>query len=429
VALSIPPVRPERSREAAESKREGLPRIDADRLSKRLVDLGKAGALEGGGVCRLALTDADKAGRDLVVGWMRDLGLEVAIDGIGNAVGIREGREDGPPVMIGSHIDTVRTGGCYDGNLGVMAGLEVVAALNDAGVTTRRPLAVAFFTNEEGSRFQPDMMGSLVYVGGLALETALATKGIDGATVGDELRRIGYAGSAPVGSPRVHAYVELHVEQGPVLEAEGFTIGAVEGVQGISWTELTLTGQSNHAGTTPMRLRHDAGYVAAAIAVRAREVAKELGGHQVATVGLLNQLPNLINVIANRVVMTVDLRNTDEATLQEAERRVFSYAEEVARAEGVGLARRSLARFEPVAFDARLVGRVEGIAKDLGLSVKRLPSGAGHDAQMLARVCPACMIFVPSHRGVSHNVEEHTEPADLAAGASVLLKLVSELAS
>jgi N-carbamoyl-L-amino-acid hydrolase len=225
------------------------------------------------------------------------------------------------------------------------------------------------------------------------------------------------------------AYLELHVEQGPVLEAEGFTIGAVEGVQGISWTELTLTGQSNHAGTTPMRLRHDAGYVAAAIAVRAREVAKELGGHQVATVGFLNQLPNLINVIANRVVMTVDLRNTDEATLQEAERRVFSYAEEVARAEGVGLARRSLARFEPVAFDARLVGRVEGIAKDLGLSVKRLPSGAGHDAQMLARVCPACMIFVPSHRGVSHNVEEHTEPADLAAGASVLLKLVSELAS
>lgn len=418
-------VRPERG----EAKSKGEPRIDGARLSRRLAELGRKGALPGGGVCRLALTDADKEGRDLVVGWMRELGLEVTVDGIGNAVGVRKGREDGPPVMIGSHIDTVRTGGYYDGNLGVMGGLEVVAALNDAGVVTRRPLAVAFFTNEEGSRFQPDMMGSLVYVGGLPLEKALATAGIDGARVGDELARIGYAGPAPVGSPNVHAYVELHVEQGPVLEAEGFTIGAVEGVQGISWTEFTLTGQSNHAGTTPMRLRHDAGYVAAAIAVEARRVARDLGGDQVATVGLLTQAPNLVNVIANEVVMTVDLRNTDEARLQEAERRVFAFAEETARAEGVGLAKRTLARFEPVGFDPRLVGRVEAIAREQGFEVKRLPSGAGHDAQMLARVCPACMIFVPSARGVSHNVEEHTDAADLAAGASVLLRLVSELAS
>lgn len=405
------------------------PRIDGGRLSRRIEALGQVGAIDGGGVCRLALTDADRDGRDRVVSWMRELGLAVTVDAIGNVVGVRAGREDGPPVMIGSHVDTVRTGGRYDGNLGVLAGLEVVEALSDAGVVTRRPLAVAFFTNEEGSRFQPDMMGSLVYTGALPLERALATVGIDGATVGAELARIGYAGPAPVGSPRVHAYVELHVEQGPVLEAEGFRIGAVEGVQGISWTELTLGGQSNHAGTTPMRLRHDAGLVAAEIAAFARRLARELGGDQVATVGALTLSPNLVNVIPNRAVMTVDLRNTDEARLQEAERRVFAFAEEAAAAEGVALSRRTLARFEPVAFDPALVARVEAIARDLRLPVRRLPSGAGHDAQMLAAICPACMIFVPSVRGVSHNVAEYTEPADVAAGAEVLLRLVQELAA
>ena len=402
-------------------------RIDGRRLSRRLADLAQMGALPGGGVCRLALTDADRAGRDLVVGWMRELGLAVIIDALGNAVGIRRGREDGPPVMMGSHIDTVRTGGPYDGNLGVLGALEVVSALNDAGVVTRRPLAVAFFTNEEGARFQPDMMGSLVFTGALPLEQALATVGVDGAKVGDELARIGYAGTAPVGRPDVHAYVELHVEQGPVLDAEKLTIGVVEGVQGISWTEFTLTGQSNHAGTTPMRLRHDAGYVAAEIAVFARRLARDLGGHQVATVGALTLSPNLVNVIPNRALFTVDLRNTDEARLAEAERRLFAFAEETAAAEGVKLARRSLARFQPVAFDPALVARVEGIARERGYPARRLPSGAGHDAQILAAVCPACMIFVPSVGGISHNVEEFTAPEHVAAGADVLLRLVLEL--
>jgi beta-ureidopropionase / N-carbamoyl-L-amino-acid hydrolase len=405
-------------------------RIDGERLNGRIAALGQVGAIPGGGVARLALTDADRQGRDLVTGWMRELGLAVTVDGIGNVVGVRKGREDGPPVMMGSHIDTVRTGGRYDGNLGVLAGLEVIARLEDAKIVTRRPLAVAFFTNEEGSRFQPDMMGSLVYAGGLPLEKALATVGIDGTTVGADLARIGYAGTAPVGAKGgVHAYVELHVEQGPVLEAEGFTIGAVEGVQGISWTEVTLTGQSNHAGTTPMRLRHDAGLVAAEIATFARRVAKEMGGHQVATVGALTMFPNLINVVANRVVMTVDLRNTDEALLKDAERRVFTYADEVASAEGVGISRRSLARFEPVAFAPELVSRVEAIARELGHEVRRLPSGAGHDAQILASICPSCMIFVPSVRGVSHNVEEFTSPRDIQAGGDVLLRLVRELAA
>ena len=330
---------------------------------------------------------------------------------------------------MGSHIDTVRTGGRFDGALGVLAGLEIVQTLDDAGVVTPRPLAVAFFTNEEGARFQPDMFGSLVFTGALPLEKALATVGVDGAVAGEELARIGYAGEAPVGRPNVHAYVELHVEQGPTLEAEGCTIGAVEGVQGISWTELTLNGQSNHAGTTPMRMRRDAGYVAAEIASYVRRLARDIGGNQVATVGALTLTPNLVNVVAEKALMTVDLRNTDNERLMEAERRLADFVAKTAKAEGVTVETRSLARFDPVAFSAPLVHRVESIAREFELSVKRLPSGAGHDAQMLAAVCPACMIFVPSAGGVSHDIEEYTAPEHCAAGADVLLRLVTELAA
>jgi N-carbamoyl-L-amino-acid hydrolase len=403
-------------------------RVNGARLWSRLQRLAEEGARPDGGVCRLALSDADKAGRDLVVQWMRELGLTVTIDAIGNVVGVRRGEEDGAPVMIGSHIDTVATGGRYDGALGVLGGLEVIETLNDAGVVTKRPLAVAFFTNEEGARFQPDMFGSLVFTGAMALETALTSVSIDGRKAGEELKRIGYGGDAPVGKPNVHAYVELHVEQGPTLEAEGFAIGAVEGVQGISWTEFTLTGQANHAGTTPMRMRRDAGYVAAAIAVHARRIAEELGGHQVATVGALTLTPNLVNVVAEPALMTIDLRNTDNERLKEAEERLKSFAVKAAAGEGVKLETRSLARFDPVAFAPHLVARVEAIATEFDLPVKRLPSGAGHDAQMLAAVCPACMIFTPSARGVSHNIAEYTKPDDLAAGADVLLRLVTELA-
>jgi beta-ureidopropionase / N-carbamoyl-L-amino-acid hydrolase len=405
------------------------PRINANRLAARLEALGAVGAIPGGGVSRLALTAEDRAGRDLVAGWMRELGLAVTTDAIGNVVGVRQGLESGPPVMAGSHIDTVRTGGRFDGNLGVLAGLEVLQTLNEARIVTRRPLAVAFFTNEEGARFNPDMMGSLVYVGGLPLDQALATVGIDGERVGDCLKKIGYDGAAPCGDPQVHAYVELHVEQGPVLDSEGITIGAVEGVQGISWTEFTVRGVSNHAGTTPMRMRHDAGYVACAIAQQAREIARSLGGDQVATVGAVNLSPNLVNVIADQAVFTVDLRNTDEAVLQQAERRLHASAADAAAAEGVTLSHRTLARFEPVAFDPAVVNLVEATARGLGHSVRRLPSGAGHDAQMLARVCPAGMIFVPSVAGISHNVKEFTALSDLEAGANVLLHTLLALAN
>ena len=403
-------------------------RIDPERLTSRLSALAEIGPIDGGGSCRLALTDDDKAGRDRVAGWMREQGLEVSVDRIGNVFGLRAGSEPLPPVMTGSHIDTVRTGGRYDGNLGVLAGLEIIATLDAAKLKTRRPLVVAFFTNEEGARFAPDMLGSLVYAGGLSLADGLAAVAIDGRALGAELERIGYAGSAPVPLYRPHAFVELHIEQGPVLDAEGITIGAVENLQGISWQEFAITGQSNHAGTTPMRLRHDAGYCASAIATFLRRLAREMGGAQVCTVGRIDLVPNLINVIAARATLTADLRNTDESLLREAERRLEEFVATLAQEEGVTIRAKRLARFEPVAFDARVIGCIERVASKLGYSPRRMTSGAGHDAQMLARICPTAMIFVPSLKGISHNPAEYTAPEDLAAGANVLLQTILELA-
>lgn len=410
-------------------------RISIDRLLERINSLGQIGRIEGPkgewGSARLALTEEDRLGRDLVVSWMRDLGMTVSIDGIGNAVATWPGSQsDLAPVMMGSHIDTVRTGGRFDGNLGVLAGLEVVEAVQRSGVSLRRGLQVAFFTDEEGARFAPDMLGSLVYVGGLGLEDALDVRDADGARLGDELSAIGYAGSMPCPSVSFpHAFVELHIEQGPVLEDERVTIGAVTGVQGISWTEVTITGQSAHAGTTPMRLRRDPMVVAAQVIAEARAVARRLGGTQVATTGRIDAYPNLVNVVPARVTFTLDLRNTDEDRLQQAEQAMFSFARRMAAEEGCDITLKPLARFEPVQFDERMISLVERLAADLGHSVRRMPSGAGHDAQMLARVCPTSMIFVPSINGLSHNPAEDTSAEDLEAGANVLLQMVLQLAN
>ncbi|MEP1124530.1 MAG: M20 family metallo-hydrolase [Ilumatobacter sp.] len=404
-------------------------RIDRDRLIRRLEDLGAIGAIDGTtGCARLALTDDDRDGRDLVRTWMCDLGLDISIDGIGNVVATMPGFDPAiAPVMTGSHIDTVATGGRYDGNLGVLAGLEVIETVIASGVELSRPLAVGWFTDEEGARFAPDMLGSLVYVGGMPLEEALEIEDRNGIGVGDELDRIGYRGAAPTPGRVPHAFVELHIEQGPVLEDEGITIGVVEGVQGISWTEVTLTGQSCHAGTTPMRLRHDPGVVAADVSLFVRSLTRDIGGSQVATVGALTLHPNLVNVVPSTAVMTVDLRNTDESVLQQAETRFRGHLAQAAEAEGVGVDTRMLARFEPVVFDARVVDVVEAAARDAGLSTKRMPSGAGHDAQMFARVCPTAMIFTPSVNGISHNVTEYTEPDDIESGANVLLDVMLRL--
>ncbi len=404
------------------------PRINADRLMRKIMDLASIGAIEGGGCARLALTDDDAAGRDLVVAWMNELGLTVTTDVIGNVIGTWH-IGTGASVMTGSHIDTVRTGGKYDGNLGVLAGLEVIQTLQENGIEPERPISVGFFTNEEGSRFAPDMLGSLVYVGGLPVEEALDIVGIDGARVGDELERIGYNGATPCPGFAPHSFVELHIEQGPVLEQTNMIIGAVTGVQGISWQEVTVLGQSNHAGTTPMNMRKDPGYVAAAIAVFLRGLATRYGGHQVCTVGKIDLFPNLINVIPAKAVLTVDIRNTDEQILRQAEKEFAEYLIEISHSEDVVVSTRYLARFEPVEFNADVVDLISSAAKTHTQSVVHMPSGAGHDAQMFARVCPSAMIFVPSVEGVSHNPSEFTSAEDIALGTNILLQVLCELAA
>lgn len=404
----------------------GSTHINGNRLLQRLDALADIGSTGDGGSCRLALTDEDKAGRDLVVSWMRDLDLEVVVDAIGNVFGTWNVGA-GAPVMTGSHIDTVRTGGKYDGNYGVLAGLEVIETCKELSITPKRPLSVAIFTDEEGARFAPDMLGSLVYVGGLALEEALDAVSIDGKRLGDELVRIGYAGAAPCPGPAPHAFVELHIEQGPVLEAENDAFGAVTGVQGISWQELTIVGQSNHAGTTPMHLRRDPAYVAAMMTVYLREIAERFGGDQVCTVGKVDLHPNLINVIPARATITLDVRNTDEDTLRDAEHLIDTFCFQIEQDEGVSITKRQLARFEPVTFDERVIALVERRAQEVDARVRRMPSGAGHDAQMLARICPSAMIFVPSKDGISHNPREHTEPDELVNGANVLFRVMLDL--
>jgi N-carbamoyl-L-amino-acid hydrolase len=395
-------------------------KINWRRLEDRINALAEISPIEGGGNCRLALTDEDKSGRDLVVSWMRSLDLEVTIDVVGNIIGVWNIGK-GAPVMSGSHIDTVRTGGRFDGCYGVLAALEVIESCQNANISPPRPLAVGIFTDEEGARFAPDMLGSLVYVGGMPVEQALNVVAIDGARLGEELLRIGYSGPAPCPGVVPHAFVELHIEQGPMLEANGVRIGAVTSVQGISWQEVTVIGQSNHAGTTPMSLRHDPAYVAAEITVFLRKLAAEFGGDQVCTVGKIDLHPNLTNVVPAKATLTLDVRNTDESRLQQAELRIANFLTEIQANEGVTITTRKLARFEPVIFDDQVIDTVESIAKQHGNSVQRMPSGAGHDAQMLARVCPSGMIFVPSVKGISHNPAEFTESIDLEAGANILL--------
>lgn len=402
--------------------------INIERLCARIEALGQIGRVgDTPGVCRLAFSDEDRLARDHVVHIMRTLGLSISIDGIGNIFGKRTGQTDQSPVMTGSHIDSVRTGGRYDGTFGVLAGLEVVERLNELGISTARPLVVAVFVNEEGARFQPDMMGSLVFQGDLDLAQALDTVGIDGTSIRDNLARIGVAPTTQVPDRAIHAFVELHIEQGPVLERIGATIGVVEGVQGISWTELTIGGTSNHAGTTPMSMRRDAAFVACDIAVFARRLCRDMGGNQLGTAGSMSVFPNLVNVIPSKAVITIDLRHTDEGQLKVAEGRLITYAKEAAASEGTTLDIRPLARFEPVSFSPHIMSRIEQSAARRSLRMHRMPSGAGHDAQILARMCPAGMIFVPSVGGISHNYNEFTKPDDLETGALVLWDVLLEL--
>ena len=405
--------------------------LDAPLLLRQIHALGAIGhdAAQGGRT-RIALTDADKAGRDQLVHWMRELNLDVRIDRVGNIFGILPAASpagDGRPLMVGSHIDTVRNAGALDGCYGVLAGLAVARAYRQAGILPRRAIAVGAFTNEEGVRYQPDMMGSLVHAGGMAAQAALDAIGIDGTRLGDELARIGYAGDMEPGTLVPREYIELHIEQGPLLEAEGRLIGVVENLQGISWQRVTVTGVANHAGTTPTRLRHDAGYAAAAcIAYLREQVAGAAPATTLATTGCLRFEPDVINVIPRKATFTVDLRDPDEGRLQAAEQRFADFLGALAAREGVAIDTERLARFQPVVFDPSLADRIETAARRRGLPHMRMTSGAGHDAQMMARIAPSAMIFVPSREGISHNPREHTDDAQLILGAQVLLDVVQD---
>jgi N-carbamoyl-L-amino-acid hydrolase len=405
------------------------PVIDVETMFAQFDAINAINRQPDGSCCRLALTDADRAGRDLVTTWMREADLEVSIDQIGNIVGIQRGVDGRAPIMTGSHIDTVATGGPLDGTLGVLAGLAVVRACRTAGVATRHPLAVTVFTNEEGARFQPDMMGSLVYAGGMALSEALAARSEDDVVLGDELTRIGYAGRAPCGEVIPRAYVELHIEQGPILDREHGVLGAVEDLQGISWQEVIVRGVSNHAGTTPMEMRRDAAFCASSIVVFVRDLANRMGGRQVATVGSLRIAPNLANVIAREARLVVDLRNTSDEMLRQAEAALHAFLAELSSAQGVEIETHALVRTEPVRFDPDVVATVERVARAMGQPCRRMTSGAGHDAQMMARICPAGMIFVPSISGISHNPKEETKKEHLVTGSTALLLAMLELAN
>ena len=400
-------------------------RTDQARLWSSLMEMARIGATERGGVCRLALSDADRAARDLFVRWCREAGCTVSVDRMGNVFARRPGRDPSrAPVMTGSHIDSQPTGGRFDGIYGVMAALEVVRTLQDRQVPTEAPIDIVSWTNEEGSRFAPCMVGSGVFAGVFSLEHAHACKDADGKTLGEELSRIGYHGErAETGHP-VAAYFEAHIEQGPVLEDEQKTIGVVKGTLGLKWFDVVLTGQEAHAGPTPMHLRRDALLGAARLVLEVNRIAREALPDACGTVGSLRVHPGSRNVIPGQVALTVDVRHASAGRLEAMGEELRRSLDRIA-AEGRLQATMTLAaEFAPVDFDAGAVGLVREAAGTLGLSHRDLVSGAGHDAVFLARLAPTAMIFVPCEGGISHNEQESAKPSDLAAGCDVLLEAV-----
>ena len=400
-------------------------RIDGSRLWASLMDLARIGATPKGGVCRLALTDLDRQGRDCVVGWLREAGCSIEVDRVGNVFALRRGaRANAPVVLTGSHIDTQPSGGKFDGNYGVLAGLEVLRTLDAAGIETAKPVAVAIWTNEEGSRFVPVMGGSGAFAGVFPVEHLLGQRDVDGVAFGEALDRIGYAGAAPVGGRLLDAYFEAHIEQGPILEREGKTIGVVTGALGQRWYDCVLTGQDAHAGPTPMEARHDALRGAARLVEAVHALAVRRAPEGRGTVGFLQVKPNSRNVVPGRVAMSVDLRHPDDAALAAMDRELRDAGDAVAHDLRLACELRQVDQFASSRFDAGCIGAVRDAASALGYSWREMPSGAGHDAIYVARVAPTAMIFVPCRDGVSHNETEDAEPAHLEAGANVLLHAV-----
>ena len=403
--------------------------IDGDRLWNSIMEIAKIGATEKGGSRRLALTDLDREARDVFVAWCEEAGCTVTIDRMGNIFARRPGSDpDAATVMTGSHLDTQPTGGRFDGVYGVLAGLEVVRTLNDLDVQTERPVDVVVWTNEEGSRFAPSMISSGVFAGQFTLEHGLTRPDPDGLTIGEELQRIGYAGDEDVGAREVHAYIETHIEQGPILEAEDKTIGVVTGAQGQRWYEITLTGVESHAGPTPMDRRHDALLGAARLVELVNRIGLDHPPSACATVGMIDAYPNSRNVIPGRVFLTIDFRHPDANVLAQMDVDMRSGLAGIAESIGLELEIEQILDLEPVHFDETCVAAVRQAAEAQDYTLRDIISGAGHDACNIAAVAPTSMIFIPCIDGISHNEVEDAKPEWITAGGQVLLGAMLDLA-
>jgi beta-ureidopropionase / N-carbamoyl-L-amino-acid hydrolase len=404
--------------------------INGKRLWDSLMELAKIGATPKGGVCRLALTELDKQGRDLVVRWAKEAGMAVTVDKIGNIFMRRAGKNNAlPPIGTGSHIDTQPTGGKFDGNYGVLAGLEVVRTLNDHKIETEAPIEVSVWTNEEGSRFVPVMMGSGVFAGAFTLEHAHAAKDVSGKSVKDELAAIGYLGDAEVGNHPFGAFFETHIEQGPVLEDANVTIGVVSGVLGLRWYDCVVTGMEAHAGPTPMALRKDALQIATKIMQETVAIAHRYPPYGRGTVGFVQNFPNSRNVIPGKVSFSIDLRNVDNERLDKMDAEIRAFVEKTAKESGLLITLEQVSYFKPCPFEKGCVEAVAKGAKLFGYSSMEVVSGAGHDAVYMARLAPAGMVFIPCKDGISHNEIEDAKPEHIEAGCNVLLHAMLDRAN
>lgn len=404
-------------------------RINGDRLWDSLMDMAKIGPGVAGGNNRQTLTDADGEGRALFKQWCDDAGCTMGVDTMGNMFALREGTDpDALPVYVGSHLDTQPTGGKYDGVLGVLGGLEVIRSLNDMGIKTKHPIVVTNWTNEEGTRFAPAMLASGVFAGVHTQDWAEDRTDAQGKRFGDELDRIGWRGDEPVGARKMHAFFELHIEQGPILEAEGKDIGVVTHGQGLAWIQVTITGKDAHTGSTPMPMRKNAGLGMARILEKVDEIAWSHKPHAVGAAGHIDVYPNSRNVIPGKVVFTVDFRSPDLVVIQDMEKRLHEEGEKIAADMGLTIEFEKVGGFDPVAFDEDCVSAIRGAADRLGYSHMNIISGAGHDACWINQVAPTAMVMCPCVDGLSHNEAEEISKEWATAGADVLLHAVVETA-
>lgn len=404
-------------------------RVNEDRLRNSLEKMAEIGRTPKGGVHRLALSDEDREARDLFVQWLREINLKITIDEMGNIFGRRPGKQEHlPAVLIGSHLDTQPSGGRFDGILGVLGALEVMRTIHENKIKTERPLVIVDWTNEEGSRFSPAMMGSGVWTGKLNRDWIYNRTDIKGKKVGDELIRIGYRGEIEAKSFPVQAYFELHIEQGPLLDKEGLKIGVPRGIVGIIWADLFVEGKSNQVGPTPMEGRNDALCAAAEMILQVENLPRHMGGNMVATVGEIHNLPNSRNIIPGYVRFTVDMRSWDDELLKRGKEYLQVRVREIAERRGCPLSWEDIWTINHTPFAEELVKMVKNVAEELGYSTKEMVSGAGHDASYLSQIAPTAMIFVPSIDGRSHVEVEETTWADCAAGTNVLLHCVLQTA-